>query len=117
MSGASGEARPWQMRCLHGRQHGYVELLLELQGERNPVAPCENAVARLRLSVAFVLPTDHRSKRQGYFTRTAAMLLGLQIPYSATFVGAFIAVLNGADCSYPWRWLAAMEFVQVSMFY
>lgn len=41
------------------------------------------------------------------------MLLGLQIPYSATFVGAFVAVLTRPDCQYPWRVLAVLEFVQV----
>lgn len=56
------------------------------------------------------------TKRQGYFTRTAAMLLGLQIPYSATFVGAFVAVLTRPDCQYPWRVLAVLEFVQWMFF-
>lgn len=55
-----------------------------------------------------------RTKRQGYFTRTAAMLLALQIPYSATFVAAFAAVLSTDDCSYPWKLLAVLEFVQAS---
>ncbi len=54
-----------------------------------------------------------RTKRQGYFTRTAAIALALQIPYSATFVGSFGAVLAQPNCQYPYQTLAVLEFVQV----
>lgn len=45
-----------------------------------------------------MLPCHRRSKRQRYFGRTAAVLLVLQMGYSAAFVAAYAVVLAAKDC-------------------
>lgn len=57
---------------------------------------------------------ERRSSRQRYFTATAALLLGLQLVYSAVYVSALSLVISRADCSMPWNALAGLEFVRVS---